>query len=300
MHITAQSCANALLRTWVSRFGVPASLTDRGAQFTSSLWAELTAMLGISRVMTTSYHPQSNGMVERLHRTMKERLMARACATGATNWMDYLPFVLLGLRTTLREDSKCSPAQLVFGGPLRLPGDLVELSLSVPSVSASDFSHHLHAVIRCSAPMSVLHHGSRPQRVDAALQSASHVLLRVDAVRRPLVPPYEGPFEVLERNAKTFIISRHGKSVTISIDRLKPAYVSVPQDSLSQPAQLHLAPRSGPTSPAVVPAPSSTPAADSTTTLSSAPAPPSSVPVSPAPKVTSSGRVSRVPKSFLD
>ena len=49
------------------------------------------------------------------------------------------------------------------------------------------------------SPMPVLYHGSPPSRVDSKLWESSHVFLRIDAVRRPLVPPYEGPFPVLER-----------------------------------------------------------------------------------------------------
>ena len=56
--ITAQACAKALLRHWVARFGTPASIvTDRGRQFTSQLWSELSLLLGFSHRQTTSYHP---------------------------------------------------------------------------------------------------------------------------------------------------------------------------------------------------------------------------------------------------
>ncbi len=66
---TTVDCANALFQGWVSRFGVPAVITsDRGAQFTSSLWAALCSLLNIQHNQTTAYHPQSNGMVERFHR----------------------------------------------------------------------------------------------------------------------------------------------------------------------------------------------------------------------------------------
>ena len=48
-----------------------------------------------------------------------------------------------------------------------------------------------------SSPMPVEHHGSSTSfRVDSGLAAASHVFLRLDAVKRPLVPPYEGPFKV--------------------------------------------------------------------------------------------------------
>ena len=73
--ISAESCAHAFISTWISRFGVPAALMlDRGSQFTSSIWTGVCSMLGISASTTTSFHPQSNGMVERFHRSLKSSL----------------------------------------------------------------------------------------------------------------------------------------------------------------------------------------------------------------------------------
>ena len=222
--MTAKTCATALLRHWVARYGVPESIvTDRGRQFTSDLWMELSRSLGISRKMTTSYHPQSNGMIERQHRTLKDRLIARACASGSTSWMENLPFVLLGIRTSVRADSSCSPSDLLYGASLRLPGDLLGAAGDMDDTPASDFASRLRHVMRQSSPMPVVHHGLPPSRVDGALMSASHVFLRVDAVRRPLVPPYEGPYLVLERSPKTFVILKREKPVTVTVDRLKPA-----------------------------------------------------------------------------
>ncbi len=74
----AVDCADAFIAAWVSRFGVPANLTsDRGAQFTAGVWSALCLKLGISHQMTTAYHPQSNGMVERAHRQLKDALRSR-------------------------------------------------------------------------------------------------------------------------------------------------------------------------------------------------------------------------------
>jgi transposase InsO family protein len=79
---TTVDCANALFQGWVSRFGVPAVITsDRGAQFTSSLWAALCSLLNIQHNQTTAYHPQSNGMVECFHHRLKDALRAR-CGLG--------------------------------------------------------------------------------------------------------------------------------------------------------------------------------------------------------------------------
>ncbi len=75
---TTADCVEAFLSGWVSRFGVPAVVTsDRGVQFTSAVWSGLCQRLGINHKLTTAYHPQANGLVERFHRQLKEALRAR-------------------------------------------------------------------------------------------------------------------------------------------------------------------------------------------------------------------------------
>ncbi|KAG6438745.1 hypothetical protein O3G_MSEX000189 [Manduca sexta] len=74
------------------------------------------------------------------------------------------------------------------------------------------------------------------------LASATHVFLRDDTVRRPLQPPYTGPFRVVDRaeDGKTMTLDIKGKCVVVSVDRLKPAFIdhtnlSSSDSSLSEP-----------------------------------------------------------------
>jgi transposase InsO family protein len=111
--ITAADCARALFAGRVSRFGVPATITsDRGAQFTSALWSGLCSLLKIQHSPTTAYHPQSNRLVERFHRWLKDALRSWA---AAADWHDHLPWVMQGIKASFREDSEFSPAEAVFG-----------------------------------------------------------------------------------------------------------------------------------------------------------------------------------------
>ena len=91
--ILASTVAKTILKEWVSTFGTPEFImTDRGAQFQSSLFQEFSNLLGVKHIKMTAYHPQTNGLVERFHRSLKTSLAAR---TDSTNWVDELPLILL-------------------------------------------------------------------------------------------------------------------------------------------------------------------------------------------------------------
>ena len=223
----ATTCARALLRTWIARFGVPDSITsDQGPQFTSGLWRELHNVLVCSNKHTTAYHPQSNGMVERFHRSLKAALKARLLGPG---WMDELPIVLLGIRSTWKEDLDAAPALLTYGTNLRIPGDFFP-SISAERISpGSTFVRDLQENFRKLSPLSPVHHGTTKKYLPRDLMSAEQVYVRHDAHRGPLVRPYDGPFKVLYRSDKHFDILRNNKSTRVSIDRLKPAYSADPK-----------------------------------------------------------------------
>ncbi len=117
--MAAEDCVDVLISEWVARFGMPTIITsDQGRQFTSSLWAGLTKLLGVKHVQTTAYHPQSNGMVERAHGQLKAALRSRL---AGSRWPEHLPWVLLGLRTAPKEGSGILAAELVYGAALALP-----------------------------------------------------------------------------------------------------------------------------------------------------------------------------------
>ena len=123
--MTTQSVVDALAFGWIQHFGVPSTITsDNGGQFTSAIFQQLMKTWGIKSITTTPYHPEANGLVERFHRRLKESLIALG-AESPDEWFWRLPCVMLSIRTTLKPDVGASPADLVYGEGLAVPGKLL-------------------------------------------------------------------------------------------------------------------------------------------------------------------------------
>ena len=247
---TAEECARAILRHWIPIFGVPSLITsDRGAQFTSSVWSSLCSALGIARSSTTSFHPESNGIVERFHRQLKTSLRARL---AGSDWYEHLPLVMLGLRTVPKDDSAFSAAEAVFGSPLSLPGEF----LDTPDFPPDSFLRRIQGVLKRTLPVP-LHHSTKPQVLEPtvlppSLAAATHVFVREDSSKPPLSPLYRGPYLVVSKFPKYFRLKIGSRVDSISVDRLKP----VVSDFL---VRVQDPPRRG-RPPASVPPPSFSPA----------------------------------------
>lgn len=220
--ITAETVAKAFIQRWVAIFGVPSVITtDRGSQFESSLFRELSRMLGSKRIRTTSYHPTANGLVERFHRQLKASLKAQP---DSTNWTEALPLALLGIRATVKADLNCSAAELVFGSPLTLPCELVT-PIDTPALTdPSKYSDRLKQHMANLRP-AITRPSRHTSQLDKNLQTCTHVWVRTDAVRKSLQSPYKGPYRVISKGDKFFKLDYITREEIVSIDRLKVAYL---------------------------------------------------------------------------
>ena len=166
-----------------------------------------------------------------MHRTMKAALKAKL--KYDPNWIDVLPVVMLGMRVAVKQDLNCSAAEMVFGEALRLPG---KFFVSADGDCAADpaFVVDLRQKMRHMRPVPPVWHGGEARRnyVPLELAAATHVFVRVGAQRGPLQSPYQGPFKVIDRQCKFYKLDLGTRQDTVSIDRLKPAFLEEATDAI--------------------------------------------------------------------
>ena len=109
----------ACLRTHCATFGVPQEISsDGGPEFTASITKEFLEKWDIKHRISSAYYPQSNGRAEVAVKTAKRILRANVGPNGSLN-SDKLLRALLQYRNTPDPDCNISPAQIIFGKPIR-------------------------------------------------------------------------------------------------------------------------------------------------------------------------------------
>ncbi|UYV72039.1 hypothetical protein LAZ67_9001614 [Cordylochernes scorpioides] len=129
------------------RHGAPQYLiSDRGSQFTSNLMKKVMKTCKIKHCFTTSYHPQTNGLTERLNRTLIN-MLSMYVNTDQKNWDEILPFVTHAYNTTIQETTGYSPFFLMFG---REPTSLLDdrnISVDIDKDDYDEYiKHHLDKI----------------------------------------------------------------------------------------------------------------------------------------------------------
>ncbi|XP_029452733.1 gamma-2-syntrophin [Rhinatrema bivittatum] len=187
--------------------GLPLHLTsDRGPQFTAKYWRALCRKFGVQLDLTTAFHPQSNGQVERTNRTLKAFLRAFV-GDLQDNWVSLLPWAEFSYNRHKHSATLQSPFQLVYG---KVPKPPLPLPATVSSPAAQLTAEQIHQLWlstqerlhkttarfkkyadRSRRPAPVFLPGTK------VWLSTRHIQLRTPSMR--LAPRYIGPFPVAER-----------------------------------------------------------------------------------------------------
>mgnify|MGYP004574657049 CR=1 FL=1 len=225
--ISTNTIVQTFFNNYISRFGVPIKITvDRGKQFTSTLFNQLTNMLGTHKIHSSSYHPQANGMVERFHRQLKTSILT---SNNVKNWTELLPSILLGIRSSVKDELQCSPAELVYGQCLRLPGEII---VNQPEIVSSDYLLTKLRQYFDEVRNKIIYHGKSKTYIPKSLKDCEFVFIKVNQPSK-LQNPFEGPYRVLEKSDKVFKI-QYGSSIrSVAIDLIKPAFIHVDTNNFS-------------------------------------------------------------------
>ena len=227
--IHAETVIDALTHHWIAVYGVPEVITtDRGSQFSSQVFTQLLKNWGIRHIMTTAYHPQSNGMVERLHRRLKESLIALGHGERL-QWYWKLPMTMLALRTTVKPDIGASPSDLVYGEGITVPGQLI----GPPNLTEEELLreqrstlNNLRVEVERLQPKPTSAHRNPRVNIPDELATATHVLVR-KGLQPFLTAPYEGPYRVVFRTPTGYRLQFPGRGTdVVALSRLKPAIVA--------------------------------------------------------------------------
>ena len=219
--MTARAVATGMVEIF-ARTGIPLQLLiDQGSQFLGSLVTHLCRDLGIDKVRTAPYHPECNGVVERMHGTLGP-MLTKASQMGL-DWVGQLPFALFALRSAPNRDSSFSPYQLVYGHRVRTPLDILHqgwAELSFSELDTGEWSDWLverlavwHELLRERGKKAS---GKRKMyydkgTVERTLEVGDQVLCRIPGMSAKLKESWHGPYMVEARKSRVDYQVKVGK-----------------------------------------------------------------------------------------
>ena len=110
-----ETAANVLMENIICRYGVPEEvITDQGSAFISDLFETMCYQLAVDKIFTSAYHPQGNGINERMHSTLYT-ILRSLTGNVASTWKKQLPYALYVYRTTIHKAIGMSPHKALYG-----------------------------------------------------------------------------------------------------------------------------------------------------------------------------------------
>ena len=240
--IKTRVIVEALLH-FFSRVGLPLEVQhDRGSNFTSGAFQEVMHELGIKQIMSSAYHPQSQGAIERYHQTLKS-MIKTYCVGYSNDWDVAMPFLLFAIRDSVNEATGFSPFELVYGhqvrGPLRMVKEQLLQSAGQTDTPSgvlqyvASFKDRLHTA--CDLARSNLEAAKGKMKaqydkkaVKRTFKAGDQVLVLLPMGGDKLGVKFYGPYKVIKKvGACNYVVEtpdRRHKSRVCHINLLKPYY----------------------------------------------------------------------------
>ena len=210
-NINTETVAEALVSMF-SRVGVPAEiLSDQGTQFLSHVMKEVCRLLSVKQLVTTPYHPQCNGLVERFNGTLK-LMLKRMCSERPKDWDRYVDPMLFAYREVPQESLGFSPFEMIYGhsvrGPMTILKQLWTSEQEDPDVK-STYQYVIDLRERLQDTCDLAHQNLLKSQVrqkkyydcrsrERSFKPGEKVLLLLPTDENKLLMQWKGPFIVLE------------------------------------------------------------------------------------------------------
>ena len=247
----AETVARVLVEEVICRHGAPERLlSDRGSNFLSELIAEVCRLLQIKKINTSGYHPQTDGLVERFHKTLIS-MLSRYVEKHARDWDHYLPYMLYAYRVTAQESTRESPFFLLYGRDARQPmKEALTCPTSAYMVDLDDYKSELvqgltsawETAAECiksaqKHQKSVYDRSAKTMDYRVGDRVMVHMPHEATGKMAKLARPYFGPYRVLNltpTNVEVRLVDKpDDPSIFVSLDRVRPCYSELPDRSWS-------------------------------------------------------------------
>jgi transposase InsO family protein len=255
----AATVADTFVKCIVLRHGAPrALLSDRGANFLSSLMKEIYQRLSIDKRQTTAYHPAANGLVERFNSTLLN-IVSMFVNSSQKNWDELLSFTAFSYNTSRHSTTKQSPFYVLHGRHPNLPIDIIMNQSENVYNNQHDYTNELcrrlrvaHSAVTEEMKKVVV----RYEKMNAKLKSrlsfeVGDKVYKLTVpklnVNRKLFHPFDGPFIICEKkNELLYRIYREGDNPSnneiVNVCKLK-AFVEREQSTSDAREELFTVPQ---------------------------------------------------------
>jgi hypothetical protein len=209
---TAQTVAKPVLDSMVKLHGFPKSIvSDRDKVFTSTLWRELFTKTQTTLLMSSSYHPQTDGHTERVNQCL-EMYLRCVVHSSPKQWKSWLALAALWCNSNFHTSLVCSPFKALYGYDPPVNIILQMLSTNGTSDAEQMLQERQSILVNLKQHLAAAQNRMKLQddkkRSDQQFQVGDRVLLKLEpyvnqsVVSRPypkLALKYYGPYEILEK-----------------------------------------------------------------------------------------------------
>lgn len=229
---SAQSAAQFLIDHFILVHGAPERIiTDNGKHFNNHLLHTISKSMHIPHNFSATYHPQTNGQVERFNATFATQL-AKYCDSERNDWDCYLPSIIYAYNTSIHSTTKIAPYELAFARQPKSPFEPVSSCITEPTPhSFYPYLRQVREILTKEAQINIRQHQSSWQqrynknRRDMSYRKGDLVYVSIAQGRSKLDPRRQGPYSIIETSGQQHYLVKDdntGRTDWCHVNQLSP------------------------------------------------------------------------------